>query len=442
MLAMIRSEMLNVELLVQSTGFNSILSAVVTELQCDEEEVIDDVIDYCANKYDRLTPDFIIMCNAYELEWKADKVMIADYENDYSRYVFVSANTQQDVIDYVATNRGDYVIDDRSKCFIRKDWYLAAMLELDADKAPMFYVDSYITWDDYLDLDCIDNDEFHMAIERLRDDISKAKVYSQLEEVEMLAELSGDEMIEIDDPKLFGECYDEETEEESDSMLNLEDSSITVSDTVEVAEDCVPEHILNSLNKEEETEMSYIQKLKEHYAKAKTRLESDAQLEMADENSQFLLGNAMEVGFTYRGHNVFVVEDDILGDENVLVAAAVNRFINDGVPFIMISENMLTRLPMEYLDAILAHEAGHIELGHLDKAVKTLTFGRDWSDELEADAFSRILGHDIVGALKWINEYFFTTAVGIVTKDDNLGWLQDFETRARITALGGCYWRA
>lgn len=220
------------------------------------------------------------------------------------------------------------------------------------------------------------------------------------------------------------------------------DSNMTVSDTVEVAEDCVPEHIRLMLDKQEENTMSDIQRIKDHYAKSKTHLDSDAQLALADENFQLLLGNDMEVGFTYRGHNVFVVEDDILGDENVLVAASVNRFINDGVPFIIISENMLTRLPMEYLDAILAHEAGHIELGHLDKAIKTLTFGRDWSDELEADAFSRVLGHDIVGALKWINEYFFTTEVGIATREADLGWLQNFETRARITALGGCYWRA
>ena len=436
MVTVIRPEMLNVELLVQSAGFNSIVSAVAMELGCDVEEVIDDVIDYCANKYDRLTPDFIVMCNAYELEWKADKMMKENYNNDYSRYVFTGAKTQQHIIDYVATNRGDYVIDDRNKCFIRKDWYLAAMLELDAEKAPIFYVDSYITWDDYLDLDYIDNEDLHMAIEQFRDDISSAKVYSQLEEVEMLAELSGDEMIEIDDPKLFGECY-----EETDEEFNLDDSNISVSDTFEVAEDCVPEHIRNSLNKKE-TEMSDIQRIKEYYAKAKTCLENDAQLEMADENFLSIFGDEMEVGFTYRGHNVFVVEDDVLGDENVLVAASVNRFINDGVPFIMISENMLTRLPMEYLDAILAHEAGHIELGHLERVVKTLTFGRDWSDELEADAFSRILGHDIAGALKWFNEYFFTTEVGIASRESDLGWLQDLETRARITALGGCYWRA
>lgn len=72
-----------------------------------------------------------------------------------------------------------------------------------------------------------------------------------------------------------------------------------------------------------------------------------------------------------------------------------------------------TLVPIQYQEAFLAHEQGHIELEHLKQkhynshpmvVIAKRAFGHKdmLIDEFEADAYSTKQGYDIIGGLQWM----------------------------------------
>ena len=82
--------------------------------------------------------------------------------------------------------------------------------------------------------------------------------------------------------------------------------------------------------------------------------------------------------------------------------AATNNF---GIPIIIIN-NKCNNLPKEYRDAIIAHELGHIKLGHLDGDKKLSLRKRYLEKEFEADMYSQQKGYPMLETLKFMKTIF------------------------------------
>ena len=82
--------------------------------------------------------------------------------------------------------------------------------------------------------------------------------------------------------------------------------------------------------------------------------------------------------------------------------AAVNSF---GAPVIIIN-NKCNNLPKEYRDAVIAHELGHIKLGHLDGDKIPSLRERHLEKEFEADMYAQQKGYDMVKVLELMKTIF------------------------------------
>ena len=82
--------------------------------------------------------------------------------------------------------------------------------------------------------------------------------------------------------------------------------------------------------------------------------------------------------------------------------AATNNF---GIHIIIIN-NKCNNLPKEYRDAIIAHELGHIKLGHLDGDKKLSLRKRYLEKEFEADMYAQQKGYDMVKVLELMKTIF------------------------------------
>lgn len=82
--------------------------------------------------------------------------------------------------------------------------------------------------------------------------------------------------------------------------------------------------------------------------------------------------------------------------------AATNNF---GIPIIIIN-NKCNNLPKEYRDAIIAHELGHIKLGHLDGDKKLSLRKRYLEKEFEADMYSQQKGYPMLETLRMMKTIF------------------------------------
>ena len=82
--------------------------------------------------------------------------------------------------------------------------------------------------------------------------------------------------------------------------------------------------------------------------------------------------------------------------------AVTNSF---GVPIIVIN-NKCNELPKEYRDAIIAHELGHIKLGHLDGDKKLSLRKRYLEKEFEADMYSQQKGYPMLETLRMMKTIF------------------------------------
>lgn len=82
--------------------------------------------------------------------------------------------------------------------------------------------------------------------------------------------------------------------------------------------------------------------------------------------------------------------------------AGVNNF---GIPIIVIN-NKCNNLPKEYRDAVIAHELGHIKLGHLDGDKIPSLRKRHLEKEFEADMYAQQKGYDMVKVLEMMKTIF------------------------------------
>ena len=82
--------------------------------------------------------------------------------------------------------------------------------------------------------------------------------------------------------------------------------------------------------------------------------------------------------------------------------AGVNNF---GIPIIVIN-NKCNNLPKEYRDAVIAHELGHIKLGHLDGDKIPSLRERHLEKEFEADMYAQQKGYDMVKVLELMKTIF------------------------------------
>ena len=82
--------------------------------------------------------------------------------------------------------------------------------------------------------------------------------------------------------------------------------------------------------------------------------------------------------------------------------AAVNNF---GISIIVIN-NKCNNLPKEYRDAVIAHELGHIKLGHLDGDKIPSLRERHLEKEFEADMYAQQKGYDMVKVLELMKTIF------------------------------------
>ena len=82
--------------------------------------------------------------------------------------------------------------------------------------------------------------------------------------------------------------------------------------------------------------------------------------------------------------------------------AAVTNF---GISIIVIN-NKCNNLPKEYRDAIIAHELGHIKLGHLDGDKIPSLRERHLEKEFEADMYAQQKGYDMVKVLELMKTIF------------------------------------
>ena len=82
--------------------------------------------------------------------------------------------------------------------------------------------------------------------------------------------------------------------------------------------------------------------------------------------------------------------------------AGVNAF---GIPVIVIN-NKCNDLPLEYRNAIIQHELGHIKLGHLDgKKIPSLR-KRHLEKEFEADMYAQQKGYPMLETLQMMKTIF------------------------------------
>ncbi len=82
--------------------------------------------------------------------------------------------------------------------------------------------------------------------------------------------------------------------------------------------------------------------------------------------------------------------------------AGVNNF---GIPIIVIN-NKCNNLPKEYRDAVIAHELGHIKLGHLDGDKIPSLRKRHLEKEFEADMYAQQKGYPILETLQMMKTIF------------------------------------
>ena len=102
-----------------------------------------------------------------------------------------------------------------------------------------------------------------------------------------------------------------------------------------------------------------------------------------------------------------------VSDEHCLCSAYLTKDVvgafaavtNFGAPVIIIN-NKCNNLPKEYRDAVIAHELGHIKLGHLDGDKIPSLRERHLEKEFEADMYAQQKGYDMVKVLELMKTIF------------------------------------
>lgn len=108
-----------------------------------------------------------------------------------------------------------------------------------------------------------------------------------------------------------------------------------------------------------------------------------------------ITGGVFALGVTERNYSTLI--------ENVPLGGKLK--IRIGLPVVFVSEEVADILSKEELAAIIAHEQGHIELGHLDGAVG-LVNNEDCEFAADEYAASRHGAHNIIGAIDKLTDRF------------------------------------
>lgn len=97
------------------------------------------------------------------------------------------------------------------------------------------------------------------------------------------------------------------------------------------------------------------------------------------------------------GIDVYESTDMVLAHCGCKYGAFIAKMI-DGSEAIFVSKEVRSA-PVYVMDAILSHEMGHHKFGHLNCGVVGMFVNDQF--EMEADAYSKMQGNDIKGALLW-----------------------------------------